>query len=55
MFWFFGHEACGVLTPQPGMEPTSPATDGEALTTGPPGKSLILLLLIIHYLFYYLF
>ena len=23
MFWFFGHEACGILVPQPGIEPTS--------------------------------
>ena len=23
MFWFFGHEACGILAPQPGIEPTS--------------------------------
>ena len=21
MFWFFGHEACGILAPWPGMEP----------------------------------
>ena len=52
MFWFFGHEAYGILTPQPGMEPTPPALEGEALTTGPPGRSLFLfycLLLIYHY------
>ena len=52
MFWFFGHEACGILTPQPRMEPTPPALEGEALTIGPPGKSLFLfycLLLIYHY------
>ena len=42
MFWgvFFGHKACGILDPQPGMEPPSPALEGEVLTTGPPGKSL---------------
>ena len=22
MFWFFGHEACGILAPSPGIEPT---------------------------------
>ena len=40
MFWFFGCEACGILAPQPGIEPTPPALEGEVLTTGPPGKSL---------------
>ena len=39
MFWFFGREACGILAPQPGVEPTPPALEGEVLTTGPPGKS----------------
>ena len=39
-FCFFGHETCEILAPQPEMEPTSPAWEGEALTTGPPGKSL---------------
>ena len=40
MFWFFGHEACGILAPQPGIEPAPPALEGEVLTTGLPGKSL---------------
>ena len=31
--------ACGILVPQPGIEPTSPALEGRFLTTGPPGKS----------------
>ena len=31
--------ACGILVPQPGIEPKSPALEGEFLTTGPPGKS----------------
>ena len=39
MFWFFGHEACGILAPRPGIEPTPPALEGEVLTTGPLGKS----------------
>ena len=43
MFWFFGPKACGILAPQPGMEPTPPALEGEVLTTGPPGKSQWLL------------
>ena len=34
--------ACGILVPQPGIEPTSPALQGIFLTTGPPGKSLLL-------------
>ena len=40
MFWFFGHEACGILAPQPGIEPTPPALEGEVLTSGLPGKPL---------------
>ena len=31
--------ASGILVPWPGIEPTSPALEGEFLTTGPPGKS----------------
>ena len=41
MFQFFGHKACGILAPSPGIEPTSPALKSEVLTSGPPGKSLI--------------
>ena len=40
MFWFSGHEACGILAPSPGMEPATPSLEGEILTTGLPGKSL---------------
>ena len=40
MFWFFSHEACGILAPTPVVEPIPPAVKGEVLTTGPPGKSL---------------
>ena len=36
MFWFFGHEACGILGSQPGIEPTSPALEGEALMLDHP-------------------
>ena len=36
----FGWEACGILTPQPGIKPIPPALEGEVLTTEPPGKSL---------------
>ena len=40
-FWFFGCKACGILAAQPRVEPTSPAVEGEILTTGPPGKSQV--------------
>lgn len=40
MFWFFGQEACTVLAPRPGIEPTRPTVEGEILSTGPPRKSL---------------
>ena len=33
-------EAYGILLPQPGIEPASPALQGRFLTTGSPGKSL---------------
>ena len=35
----FGHEACGILAPRPGIEPTTPELEGKVSTTGPPGKS----------------
>ena len=36
--------ACGILVPQPGIKPTSPALEGRFLTTGPPGKSPVFIL-----------
>ena len=36
---FFGLEACGILIPQPGVEPAPPALDGKASTTGLPETS----------------
>ena len=30
MFWFFGHEACGILAPRPRIEPTASALEGES-------------------------
>ena len=43
VFWvlfFFGSEACWILGPRPGIEPTAPfALESEVLTTGPPEKS----------------
>ena len=44
-FGVFGHKACGILAPQPGIEPTSPTLEGEVLTTGFPEKSWILSLI----------
>ena len=39
VLFFFGCEACGILVPQPGIEPASSALEGGVLTTGAPGKS----------------
>ena len=39
MFWFLDHEACGILAPQPGLEPAPPALESRFLTTGLSGKS----------------
>ena len=37
--FFFGLEACGILSPQPETKLAPPAMEGEVLTMGPPGKS----------------
>ena len=34
LFVCFGHEACGILAPQPRIEPAPLALEGEVLTTG---------------------
>ena len=39
MFWFFGHEAYGILASQPVIKPAAPALESKVLTTGLPGKS----------------
>ena len=39
MFWFLGHEACGISASQRGIEPTPAALEDEVWTTGPPRKS----------------
>ena len=31
MFWFFGHESCGILTPHSGIEPASRALEARSL------------------------
>ena len=39
MFWgIFGQEACGILAPRPGINPTPPALGSKVLTTGPWGS-----------------
>ena len=43
VFWFFGHEAHGLVAPWPGIQCTPPALEGEVLIIGPPGKNLIFL------------
>ena len=41
MLWLFGHEACRIPAPWLGIRPLPLALEGEFLTDGPPGKSLI--------------
>ena len=43
IFWYFGHKSHGILVPQQGIEPTPSALESEVLTTGSPGKSLLLI------------
>ena len=38
LFWFFGHEACGIPAPWPGFEPTPPVLEAEVLTPGLLGR-----------------
>ena len=40
MFQVFGHEACGILASQPGIENAPPALGGEVLTTRPQESAL---------------
>ena len=39
-FWYFGHEACGILAPRPGTKPLTSAVEGQVLAAGPPWKLL---------------
>ena len=43
----FGQVAYGVLTPQPGMEPTPPVLEREVLATGLSGTPQMVVLLLI--------
>ena len=40
IFWHFGHEACRILSPRPGIETAPHALESKVLTTVMPGKSL---------------
>ena len=40
VFLFFGHEACGILTPWPEIKPSPLALGSKVLTTRLPEKSL---------------
>ena len=55
MFWFFGHKACVILAPRPGIEPAPPALEGKVLTIDHQGSPITLLIFRIIYLFIYLF
>ena len=45
MFWFFGHEAYGILAPNQGSN-LHPCMGRQILTTGPPGKSFTCFLIM---------
>ena len=45
IFWFFDHEACGILVPWPRIQPAPPVLEGEVLATGPPVCFCFLLLI----------
>ena len=45
LFCCFGPQACGILAPQPGVKPISPALEGEVSPTGPPRNSPEVLLI----------
>ena len=40
--------ACGILVPRPGIKPESPALEGGFFTTGPPGKSPVVVVIIFY-------
>ena len=39
-FFFFGHKACRILIPWPGIKPATLAWQGKVLTTGLPGSPI---------------
>ena len=48
---FFGCEACGILAPWPGVEPSLSALEGGVLTTRPTGKVPFVFKIFIFYFF----
>ena len=40
MFWFFGHESCGIIVPSTGKDPATLSLEAEVPTMGLAGKSL---------------
>ena len=48
--FFLVHDSCGILVPQPKMEPVSPTQENAVLTTQPPEKSLHHIFIYIHWL-----
>ena len=44
MFCLSDHKSCGILAPQSRLELTSPALEGQVLTTGLPGTSHLFIL-----------
>ena len=51
-FLLFGHEACGILVPQAGIEPTPFALECEIFTTGLPGRSPVEIFSLYVFLFF---
>ena len=49
MFVFSDCEACGILSPRPGIEPAHSVSEAELLTNGPPGKPLLRILTWVDY------
>ena len=39
MFWFFDHEAGGILAPGSEIEPAPPVLESEVPATGQPGRT----------------
>ena len=46
LFIDFDHEAYGILSPWPRIEPPPPAFEGKISTTGPRGKPLRYILIV---------
>ena len=50
LWWGGALEACGILAPPPGIKPAPHTLEGEVLTTEPPGKSPVLIDIIVRYI-----